>query len=378
MESREQSYLDEKKRIYESLEKRTAQLLDKIRVLLDDLPKDDVGVQMFLLQVMDWDIPEADFPISCINNKREFDINVLNDITNKLTTIKNSLEERLQLKEDDCTNIDLVISDRINKLRSCCGSKLMTILPTFCPSSRIDAARVVDDEEIKKEFVKLKYVRKNMSAFYSFMGIANAENYQKLTFKTYRYPFKSWDDVVNEAIHNAAQSNGVPVDLTKFEIFPPVETWKTSSVDLYFFSNSDDEIEPVTNGNGSLLTGFKLDEWIDFIPKKQETTGITFNYDVPQTEAPNCFLLCAPKSDLSQLNPETLADAIANVIDLMKIRTLTTDDILADPDLQKYLPTLYYSCEYLTDFHEEQLLFKGTSENLSQNVPSTSIYFEEK
>ena len=43
-----------------------------------------------------------------------------------------------------------------------------------------------------------------------------------------------------------------------------------------------------------LYAGLVIDEWAEQRPSRSQTTGVAINYNSPQSEAPNCLLLCEP------------------------------------------------------------------------------------
>jgi hypothetical protein len=399
--------LEKKISMWQCLNSRNAQLCMRIQNLLESPIETDIEVQKFLLQAILWSIKNTEYPITVTGERKEEGGKVLKGIKSELQKIKDKLgslgkdgkeqEDKInsdiaKIKEylnlgvqldwetiytqldEGLKRIDHHIANLSSKLKAYGGGEGMIILPPIQAPYKLDVNNIKDAEGDLRE---LKFVRKNMKLFFQYLDKINNVDMPK--YQTYKYPFKSWEDVVNQALLtlNPNQSK----DLSNIEIKPSKESWKTSSADLHFFSCSENALEPVTNG--TLFTGLKIDEWTDFIPKNQETTGITFNCDVPQSEAPNCFLLCAP-SKTSEPTPgslnwklDDLADAIANVIDLMRMRTLTTDDILADPALQKYLPTLRYSREFASDFPLELMTFISTSEFLHEDIPSVSAYYEQ-
>jgi hypothetical protein len=70
---------------------------------------------------------------------------------------------------------------------------------------------------------------------------------------------------------------------------------------------------------------FTVDRWIDFVPSAAETTAVIVNYDAPSAEAPNALVLCAPP--MLWWSSRRIAQSIANVIDVMRLRTLTANEV---------------------------------------------------
>lgn len=72
------------------------------------------------------------------------------------------------------------------------------------------------------------------------------------------------------------------------------------------------------------VAGFVVDEWAESRPSERQSTGVALNYDAPQSEAPQCLLLCEPPaSTFGKIWTEKKAvDMVAEAIKWMKIRAL--------------------------------------------------------
>lgn len=72
-----------------------------------------------------------------------------------------------------------------------------------------------------------------------------------------------------------------------------------------------------------LYAGLVIDEWAEQRPSRSQTTGVAINYDSPQSEAPNCLLLCEPATgDETTWSELGAARMVAETIGWMKIRAL--------------------------------------------------------
>jgi len=79
-------------------------------------------------------------------------------------------------------------------------------------------------------------------------------------------------------------------------------------------------------GSMPTVAGVVLDEWSESRPSSQQTTGVALNYDAPQSEAPQCMLLCEPPSAAyATWTPAWAAEMVAEAIDWMTVRAMTTD-----------------------------------------------------
>lgn len=73
--------------------------------------------------------------------------------------------------------------------------------------------------------------------------------------------------------------------------------------------------------------GLLLDEWTEVIPAREETTGITFHYDRPNSEPPQVMILVTPPHINGRWEWADLVDAIRETIELAKRRAVEPDDI---------------------------------------------------
>jgi hypothetical protein len=128
------------------------------------------------------------------------------------------------------------------------------------------------------------------------------------------------------------------------------------------------------------ITGLILDEWVDSIPAEAQDTAITFNYDVPQAEAPNAILIVVPSGSAWQ--PHEAARALSTVIDLLRLRTLSADEVLTDPRLAEMLPAPQLTSDARLGRSTERSLTGSLLETyrdrLVQDVVSTAVAFDRK
>ena len=68
--------------------------------------------------------------------------------------------------------------------------------------------------------------------------------------------------------------------------------------------------------------GLLLDEWTEVIPAADTTTGITFHFDRPNTEAPQTMLLVTPADITGAWRFEDLVDALHDTLDLARRRAV--------------------------------------------------------
>ncbi|THD66447.1 hypothetical protein E7Z59_11615 [Robertkochia marina] len=68
--------------------------------------------------------------------------------------------------------------------------------------------------------------------------------------------------------------------------------------------------------------GIFVDEWTEVIPSEKETTGLSFQYDQPNTEAPQSMLLVTPASFKDAWEWSEVVDALHDTLDLAKLRAI--------------------------------------------------------
>lgn len=73
--------------------------------------------------------------------------------------------------------------------------------------------------------------------------------------------------------------------------------------------------------------GILIDEWNELIPTKEETMGVTFHYDKPNSEPWNSMLLVCPPSYNGNWQWQDIVDAIIETIAMAKQRAIEPDQI---------------------------------------------------
>jgi len=83
--------------------------------------------------------------------------------------------------------------------------------------------------------------------------------------------------------------------------------------------------------------GLLLDEWTEVIPAADETTGISFHYDRPNSEPPQVMLLATSPNLNGRWEWADLVDTLHETLDLAKRRAVEPDH-LAGTDYARFLP----------------------------------------
>jgi hypothetical protein len=87
------------------------------------------------------------------------------------------------------------------------------------------------------------------------------------------------------------------------------------------------------------ICGLLVDEWTELIPAKEETTGITFHYDRPNSEAPQTMLLVAPTKLTGNWQWDDLVDALSYTLEAAKARAIEPGQIDRTP-FATFLPAV--------------------------------------
>jgi hypothetical protein len=91
--------------------------------------------------------------------------------------------------------------------------------------------------------------------------------------------------------------------------------------------------------------GMLIDEWTEVIPATTRTTGIAFNYDRPNSEAPQSFLLVTPATGSGTWVWDDLLGAVNETLDLAKKRAVEPVQLDATP-YSCFLPATVMAVSY--------------------------------
>ncbi|MBD2769867.1 hypothetical protein IC235_18410 [Hymenobacter sp. BT664] len=90
---------------------------------------------------------------------------------------------------------------------------------------------------------------------------------------------------------------------------------------------------------GTYEVGLMIDEWVDVIPNKNQTTGIAFHANQPNQKPPQCLLLGLTPRITGSWNWADIVDMINETFDLAKTRGVSYDSISGTP-VGQLSPTL--------------------------------------
>jgi hypothetical protein len=86
------------------------------------------------------------------------------------------------------------------------------------------------------------------------------------------------------------------------------------------------------------LSGLLFDEWVEIVPSTTETTALTFQFDPPNSVAPQNVLVAVPPVPGQDWTTESLRQVLMETLDLAKIRAVDTSQLGA---AAQYFPALY-------------------------------------
>jgi hypothetical protein len=88
------------------------------------------------------------------------------------------------------------------------------------------------------------------------------------------------------------------------------------------------------------LMGLMVDEWVEVVPSRTETTAIAFQYDPPSTCAHQNVLLAVPPVPGRAWTVADLHRVLVETLDLAKLRAVDTEAL---GELGHYLPALFFA-----------------------------------
>jgi hypothetical protein len=70
------------------------------------------------------------------------------------------------------------------------------------------------------------------------------------------------------------------------------------------------------------LAGLLIDEWVEVVPSRRETTGLTFHYDQPNSAAPQALLLAVPADGRAAWDLDSLEAIMRETMELARLRAV--------------------------------------------------------
>ena len=99
------------------------------------------------------------------------------------------------------------------------------------------------------------------------------------------------------------------------------------------------QLDSSYSGDSPAQSGLLVDEWVETIPNRDETTGVAFHFDRPNSEPPQSLLLAVTPQMTGGWKWEDLVDTLHETLDLAKKRAVEPD-ALARTGYSQLLPAL--------------------------------------
>jgi hypothetical protein len=87
------------------------------------------------------------------------------------------------------------------------------------------------------------------------------------------------------------------------------------------------------------LAGLMVDEWVEVVPARRETTALGFHYDAPDAQAPQAILLALSPDPSAPWDLGTLESILLETLELAKLRTVDQDAL---GEIGQFLPALLF------------------------------------
>lgn len=98
-------------------------------------------------------------------------------------------------------------------------------------------------------------------------------------------------------------------------------------------------VQPLTPIDAALpLCGLFIDEWVELVPNREETTALVFQFDPPNAFAPQTLLVAVPPVPGQDWTTENLRRVLAETLDLARLRAVDTRLL---GSAAQYLPGIY-------------------------------------
>jgi hypothetical protein len=70
------------------------------------------------------------------------------------------------------------------------------------------------------------------------------------------------------------------------------------------------------------FAGLLIDEWVESVPSRRETTGVTFHYDQPNSAPPQVLLLAVPADQRTMWDVDSLETILQETMELVRLRAV--------------------------------------------------------
>ena len=86
--------------------------------------------------------------------------------------------------------------------------------------------------------------------------------------------------------------------------------------------------------------GLLIDEWIESVPTREEVTGLTFNFNAPNSAPPQAVLLAVTPNETGSWSWDDLVDTVLDTFRRAKLRAVEPDSLGELPGIGTLLPAV--------------------------------------
>ncbi len=106
------------------------------------------------------------------------------------------------------------------------------------------------------------------------------------------------------------------------------------------------------------MAGLMVDEWVEVVPNSNETTGVVFQSNQPDSCPPQAILVAVPAmpAAVNTWSEAALVQIVQETLELVRIRAVTPDLI---QEFSQYLPALYFPLNAAGETISTDFLFPG-------------------
>jgi uncharacterized coiled-coil DUF342 family protein len=219
--------------------------------------------------------------------------------------------------------------------------------------------------------------------------LSHATNQLQMTFAAEEWMQKSaairprlakWDYVRTlYELHNDGQLELAPTQLP----YRAEDSWLAvqfpeTNADGSAFNITDDTLSIVIHGSDAFTTekdqcGLLIDDWTENICDKESITGLTFNYNQPDAQAPQALLLAVTPNETGNWNWDELVGILNDTLLRAKLRAIEPGllDTQKKPELGVLLPAIMST--YSQQGLDISLDYRDNITFYAENLPLTAL-----
>lgn len=247
---------------------------------------------------------------------------VIAELTRRQTAVTNALQP---------ASLDPVIRlEKLTEAIKCALGKELPVIPCF---------KTINYEDIKSGYSQRDSLLRASSS------PLVVEDWLRGVAKV-REKIKNWQmfTLLQESLGNQTADHGlIPLQMP----YQANDQWLGVDFDEDKINIAGDPLSIVLNlpdgfppNADTYCCGLVLDEWVEKIPYRSETTGIAFNYDEPNAEPPQALLLAIPPEVTGKWTWDDLMDTLNETLEMAQIRAVDPDLLGRSPgsEFNPFLP----------------------------------------